>query len=243
MENIEINAKLIIIVVLISAVLGTLLWVGYNIYTEATEEEEEGIENFESDFTSNTNNNIQAQINNNNNHSDDNTEFNLSDIIGDEEFEINNSNATTPKQGWVKRVFNYRGAGYRTMYYVPNDWEQSAIIDKKNGVSIKANYLKVNNVTDETTYEKYLDLFIQTKENKENSPDEVKNYSKRTININGEKFYVLVEKEYYNAVYEYFCLAKENNIYYLEMATSNEKYNEQLIESLNEIYSTFRIVK
>ena len=240
MENIEINAKLIITVVLISAVLGTLLWAGYNIYIDATQEENEGIEYFESDMTFNANNNIQAEISNNNNHGN-NTEFDISDIIGDEGFEINNSNAVVPKDGWVKRKYHCSGDTYSTMYYIPNDWKYVVRGDKKNGTSIKADSLEVDNLIKQTTYEEALNKFIKTKETAQNSPDEVQNYKKRTININDKNLYVLVKEEYYNAIYEYFCLIKDNKVYYLEMSTSKENYNQELINDLNEIYSTFRI--
>lgn len=100
--------------------------------------------------------------------------------------------------------------------------------------------LKVDNLTKETTYEEFLNKFIEITESKEYEPH-VENYSKRQININGETFYVLVKEEYYNAIYEYFCLAKDEYIYYLEVTTSKDNYNQELMNSINEIYSTFRI--
>lgn len=238
MKDIEINLKLILIMVFIIILGGTLLWVGYNLYVELLPKEE--IKDFEGEWTSNVDNNNLIQ--NNHINADINTDFNLNDIIGEEDkFEINNKNAITPNDKWVKRTYNYSGVGYRAMYYIPDDWERSAIIDSKNGVRINANMLKLDNLTSETTYDEFLKQFIETKEKTEFSPEGIENYDKRIININGETFYVLKKDGYHNAVYEYFCLAKENYVYYLEMSTSKENYNEEVINNINEIYSTFRI--
>ena len=103
MENIEVDAKLVIIVIFISILIGTLLWAGYNIYIEATQDENKGIEKFEGDMTSNIATNDDSTISNNN-------EFDISGVIGEEEFEINNSNAEAPKQGWLKRKTIFRQA-------------------------------------------------------------------------------------------------------------------------------------
>lgn len=234
MKEIEINLKLILIMFLIIILGGTLMWVGYNLYVEQLPKEE--IKDFEGEWTSNVDNSNTTQ----NNYS--NTDFNLNDVIGEEDkFEINNGNSVDPKKGWVKRTYHYKGVGYHVMYYIPNDWEQSAISDEKNGVKINANMLTVDNLTSETTYDEFLKQFIETKEKTEFSPEGIENYDRRTININGETFYVLKKDEYHNAVYEYFCLAKENYVYYLEMSTSKDNYNEELINCMNEIYSTFRI--
>ena len=235
MENIEINAKLIIIVILISIVIGILLWAGYNIYIEVTEDEDEGIENFETDVTSNINNNIQSDINNS-------TEFNISDIIGNFGFEINNSNAAAPKQGWLQRKCIFREAGCQTMYYVPNDWKNVTLKDEKNGVTIEVDSLKIKNIPQETSYEDFLNMFIEAKEKNTSLPKEKDDFSIRTTYINGEKFYVIVEKGY-NNWNEYFCLAKDEYAIYLKVVTPKEKYNQELINLLNEIFATFRIVK
>lgn len=236
MEDIEVDFKLILIIIFIAFLLGGIIWLGYDFYMNSSQDENEGIQYFQGADTSSIDSIDINETDKNN------TELNMNDILGEDGFQINNYNTEPKKENWVKRINNFIEAGHRTMYYIPNDWGRDVIRDEKNNTKIGVKILKINDLTEETTYQEFLNKFIETKEQKEFSPQEVKNYTQRTANINGKNFDILIENEYYNSVYEYFCLAKDGYAFYMEVSTLKQNYNQELIETINEIYETFRIM-
>lgn len=233
MEEIKIDFKTIIFTIGISFIIGIVLWGGYNIYISLTVDENEGIPYFEGETSTGVG--TIGKIENS-------QEFDTNNIvIGEQEFSINNTMPTPIKEGWEKRIYKYHEASHTTMYYVPNDWEDYAGISEKDGIRINAHTLQIKDLTPETTYEEFLDKFIKTLETKENSLDEIQNYTKRQLSIGGENLWVLVEEEYYNSIHMYFCLAQGQYTHYLEASLSKDDYDQEAINTIDEIFSTFRI--
>jgi len=52
MEDIKVDFKLIIVTICISALVGSIIWLGYYIYETLTKDENEGVELFEEDRSS-----------------------------------------------------------------------------------------------------------------------------------------------------------------------------------------------
>jgi len=233
MEEIKVDVKLIIITICVAALVGTIAWAGYNIYLSLTKEENEGIKYFEGDMSSSIGDNSGKDSINNN-------QLDLSDIIIDDTFSINNTNISPKKEGWAKRIHRFVETGHYVTYYIPNDWKNSVASDIKNGIRIDASMLKLDNLTKETTYEEFLNKFIEKMEANEYFPN-TEGYEKRQVQFNGNTFYVLSKDEYYNAKYIYFCLAYDQYAYYLEVSCSKEDYTEDLLKEIYPIFETFKV--
>ena len=229
MEDIKIDAKLIIITICISVVFGVVLWGIYNIYLHFTENENEEVENFQGNYSSK----IESLESNKSNESDLNNEnFFMQPNIG-KKFKINNEN---PKQGlknWGIVTVNQEKAGYSTKYSIPGSSE------KLRGENVQTGTFDMSYWNEDGTYEDFVQDFIEKLQSQDMGFDIT--YSTRKLNINGKE-YIIVLRESDYILGSYFCLAQNGYACYLEIITNNKYYDNSLENTINEIFSTFTII-
>lgn len=233
MEDIKIDIKMIIIIICISVLGGALLWLGYNLYTSVTKNEDEEIKYFEGDMTS------EVESLDKNITSDANNKLNLDEII-ETGFRLNNNNPHKASEGWVRRKIEYSYAGHHTMeYYVPSDWVEDILSVGTEGVDIRRDAFEIENLTSDTTYEEFLDIFMKQL-NARNWHKDKTDYSIRELNINDEIFYIIEESQYLVKDL-HFCLFKDGFVFYITATVANDYYNQQTLDIINGIFSTFTI--
>ena len=224
MEEIKVDAKLIIIVVGIAFVIGALIWCGYSIYTQLTEDENKGIAKFEEDRTSSkieSMGTIESDI------IDDN--FFIQPNI-EKKFSINNENYVVAPEEWGKEIFWSEDSNAE--YNFPLTFKELL------GIHFFSTVLDMSHWTEDGTYEDFLEDFTDVIRYK--LVLEEAKYTTRPINIGGKEFkIVMIESE--NLIGAYFCLAKNGYAYCLQAIIPKELYTEVWEQNIDKIFSTFRI--
>jgi len=225
MEDIKVDFKLIIVTICISALVGSIIWLGYYIYETLTKDENEGVELFEEDRSSSK---IENFGNKENELVDDN--FFIQPNI-DKKFEINNENYVKTPDGW--------GFGTFTSENGTAEYSFPPTFNELIGINLETAALDMRNWTEDGTYEDFIDDFI----------DEIGyiylledvEYKTRTLNIGGKDFYIVMT-ETEDIKGSYFCLAKDGYAYCLQAIIPKILYTEHWEENLNKIFSTFTIL-
>ena len=231
MEDIKIDCKLVFIIILISIIGGVILWIGYDYYISLTDGQDDEIKYFEGDMTSE----IESIDNNISDNAND--KLNLEGLI-DTTFRLNNNNPQNAPNGWSQRKIQYSGTGHTVEYYVPKDWIEHTIMEGNDGVDLQRHLFEMKDLTNETSYEEFIDKFMEKMDAKYFRTYE-KDYATKELNIKGEKFYIIEDKRYL-VTDLHFCLAKDGYTFCLTATISNNAYKDQ-IDVVNKIFSTFTV--
>lgn len=227
MEDIKVDFKLIIVAIYISIVMGTLVWIGYSIYSHFFPDKNENVENFVGDDSSTE---IEQMGNKKNNLIDDNF-FIEPDIK--KKFQINNNNPIKEIKDWSTVTVGHGLAGYSSQYIIP------ASTINLRGDLIQSNILDMSSWTEDGTYEEFIEDFIQTVK-LQDGLTEMK-YTTRQLNIGGKEF-TIVMREGENIIGSYLCLAKDGYACFLEIIVYKNFYDENLKDTIDKIFSTFTII-
>lgn len=157
--------------------------------------------------------------------------------IPENEFVLNNNNPTK-QEGWIQQEDKHLKTGRYVVYYIPSEWESSGSENKLDGVTLESDVLKIGYLPEDTTYEDFLQKFMEKLESKKDYPGETE-YELRELNFNNQKFLIIEEGYSYKSMY--FCLAKEEYVYYLKVRLREDCYKPQLINTINDIFSTYRV--
>ena len=224
MEDIKIDAKLIIKVMCVSFLIGAVIWCGYNIYLYFTKNENEGIEEFEGDMSSSK---IEIIGTKESDLEDDN--FFIKPNL-DKKFQINNENYLETPKGWGKITFG-RGEAVAE-YGFPSSPDELLIRSLDTAV------LDMSDWTEDGTYQDFIEDFMNQIKYK-NILDDAE-YTTRPLNVGGKEFKIVVIKTEY-ITGSYFCLAKDGYAYCLQAIIPKILYKDQWELDINKIFSTFRI--
>lgn len=225
MEDIKVDFKLVIITICISAIVGTLIWLGFYIYESLTKDENEGVELFEEDMSLSK---IENLGNKENELVDDN--FYIQPNM-DKKFEINNENHMEIPEEWGFMKFTSENG--EATFGFPKEFNELI------GINLETAVLEMSNWTEDGTYENFIQDFMDLIKNI--AINEVVEYKTRTLNIGGKDFYVpMMETEKLNCTY--FCLAKDGYAYCIQAIIPKKLYTEHWEQNLNKIFSTFTIL-
>lgn len=227
MEDIKVDAKLIIITICISVSIGTVLWLGYNIYTSLTKDADadEDIEYFEGDMSQG----IESMGNKENSEIDENF---FIEPNPQKKFQINNDNPENGMKNWASVIARHRETGNKYKYSIPS----SSV--KLRGENIHSGVLDMSSWTEDGTYEQFIEDFIEKIQYQNILVD--LEYQTRQINIGGKE-YTIIMVEGQGVIFSYFCLAKDGYAYYLEIIVDKNFYDDSLVNTIDSIFSTFTI--
>ena len=221
MEDIKVDFKLIIITICISALIGTLIWAGYNLYVELTKDENEGIEYFEGDMSLTNIESIGTKE---------------SDLIDDDffiqpnpekKFQINNENPSQGLKDWTLVTVG------SIQYSIPRS------STKLKGENIQFIKIDMSYWTEDGTYEDFIDDFIDYFKSQDKIME--MDYKTRQLNIGGKEFKIIMrEGEYWTS--SYFCLARDGYANCLEIIVEKRFYDNALEDTIDKIFSTFTII-
>lgn len=229
MEKVK-NNKLIYVIIILSILVGIIIWCALNIMQNqiAPKQEAEKFIGEISEEEPKTQEKEEVQT-----ESTNTTDFFEKKLI------YNNTNPVTNIDGYVEKTVKYRQTGYSVKYYVPSSWK-GTIDPEGDGARLREGIYKLEDSANKS-YEEILEIFRNKIKSENTFPDSVK-LSNRTLNINGIDYTLIVMESYSKAIDTYFCLVREGYIYYLEISTSQDSYNENLINTINNIMSTYKIV-
>lgn len=159
------------------------------------------------------------------------------DYIPKKEYSLNNENPKK-QEGWIQQEDWQLKTGKHVVYQIPSEWDTSNSKSKLDGVTLESNILKIGYLPEDTIYEDFLKKFMETLESKKDYPGETE-YTLRELNFNNQNFLIIEEGYSYRSMY--FCLAKEEYAYYLKVRVREDCYKPQLINTINDIFSTYRI--
>ena len=224
MDEIEVDLKLVIKTICISILIGTILWIGYNIYISLTKNENEGIAKFDGDNLSEIESIGTIE----------------SDLIDDDfyimpspekKFQINNENPINTPKDWGEVTVNYGECSIK--YSAPGSTE------KLKGENRNSTIIDMSTWTEDGTYEEFIEDFTSTLKSYDKGTE--MKYTIRNLNINGQEFKVIKRESEY-VVFSYFCLAKDGKAYLLELITEKKYYDDSLENTIDQIFSTFTII-
>lgn len=157
------------------------------------------------------------------------------EYIPKKEYSLNNDNPKK-QEGWIQQEDRQLKTGHYVTYQIPSEWDNSK--NKLDGVTLESNVLKIGYLPEDMKYEDFLKKFMETLESKKDYPGEAE-YTLRELNFNGQNFLIIEEGYSYRSMY--FCLAKEEYAYYLKVRVREDCYKPQLINTINDIFSTYRV--
>ena len=224
MEDIKIDAKLIIKVMCVSFLIGAVIWCGYNIYLYFTKNENEGIEQFEEDMSSSK---IEIIGTKENELVDDNFFIQPNP---DKKFQINNEHYLKTPKGWGKITF---GSGESVAEYSFPTTSHELIVR-----SLDTAVLDMSDWTEDGTYQDFIEDFMNQIKYK-NILDDAE-YTTRPLNVGGKEFKIVMIKTEY-IIGSYFCLAKDGYAYCLQAIIPKILYTDQWEQNIDKVFSTFRI--
>lgn len=152
-------------------------------------------------------------------------------------YSLNNDNPKK-QEGWIQLEDRQLKTGQYVVYQIPSEWDTSNSKNKLDGITLESNVLKIGYLPEDTKYEDFLKKFMETLENKKSYPGELE-YTLRELNFNNQNFLIIEEGYSYRSMY--FCLAKEEYAYYLKVRVREDCYKPQLINTINDIFSTYRV--
>ena len=159
------------------------------------------------------------------------------DYIPKKEYSLNNENPKK-QEGWIQQEDRHLKTGKYVIYQIPSEWDTSNSKSKLDGVTLESNILKIGYLSEDTIYEDFLKKFMETLESKKDYPGETE-YTLRELNFNNQNFLIIEEGYSYRSMY--FCLAKEEYAYYLKVRVREDCYKPQLINTINDIFSTYMV--
>lgn len=224
MENIKVDCKVIAITIYVAILIGSIIWIGINIYEGLTKDENEGVENFEGYDISN----IESMGNIENIKVND--EFILQPNL-EKKFQINNENYSEGSRNWMKIKESKNENSLK--YAIPKSSE------KIKGEFIATREIDMSQWTEDGTYEDFIQDFIERLESYDFS-SEIE-FKTRKTNIGGKEYYIVILEDEFT-IGSYFCLAKDGYLYSLEVLVERRLYDNSVQNTIDEIFSTFTII-
>ena len=130
-------------------------------------------------------------------------------------------------------------------FYTPSTWKrnETKLYDPISGANVECFAQKTGEIMDEmyneTTYEDVINAFIESEKSKATNPDI--EFTTRTLNTDGGNFTVIVKNDGF-ATTSYIIFIKGLYEYHLTFSTSADDYNENTINLINNIFSSYKIV-
>ena len=221
-DELKENMQTIIIVICLSIVIGTVLWIIYDkIFANDLNNSE--VEKFEGDMSG-----IQTTE-----RPKDNTLEEFFETQNPKnKYQFNNNNPIKTIKNGGRVTVNHDKAGTSTSYAIPSD------TDSLKGRNISSTMIEMNYLSDQTSYEEFIQTCTKTIQNINYAAGA--KYSTRQIQNGNQKFYIIMEEgEYW--LNSYFCLAKEGYTYLLTVMVYKPAYNENIEKTLNKIFCSYVI--
>ena len=175
MEDINVDFKLIVVTLVLSMLIGIGIWSGINIYKKLNGDENQDIEYFKGDGTSN----IESMGSIESEKVDDN--FFIQPNI-EKKFQINNENYSKGPNEWAKITVNKTKNSLR--YAIPDSSKEIP------GEFIATREIDMSQWTENGTYEDFIQDFSERIEIYDTSSE--KEITTRKIKIGGKEFYVII---------------------------------------------------
>ena len=150
MEEIKVNSKLIIVTLVISFLIGAIIWLGYKVYVFVGKDETSDIEYFEGDMSASNIESVgtkESELINDNFFIQPNLE---------KKFKINNENPIQGNKEWALIRTGKEEAKYTIQYYLPPSSQ------KLRGENTQAVFLDMSTWDEEGTYEDFIEDFTNT---------------------------------------------------------------------------------
>lgn len=160
---------------------------------------------------------------------------------------VNNNSPKTdfPEESFFNTGFNVEGNS-KAIYYIPNGWTRSGRVynDPITGATVECKVIKtetfINETYQETTYEDVINAFIENQRITAIYPNDIE-FSIRQLETAGGTFPIVVKRDGF-IVTSYIIFIKGLYSYNLQVKCALEDYSEDMIKTIDDIFSSYKII-
>lgn len=239
-NEIKENFKMIVITIVVSMLLGTVIFLIYDAIREKNPETEQVEEFIEEDASLSTIENLDEKVE----VEKENNQIDIGTNIG-ENFSVNNDNPLKDMDGYQKAQVKFSGTGHSVRFYFPNSWKNKVY------TSISGDNVYMYNMTmdmrdvEYTNYDEFLEKFVEKIKNQNLYTDEDRkkmNFTSRKIQMNGKEYKVLMREEDGRSIVSYLCFVKDRHAFYLEAHVRKDEYDAKTIKAIDTIFNSFVVL-